>query len=54
MYIQSHNTPHPLYTHQVDVYTPLRNVIKQVWALWELMMLAQPLLVVGPSPGALC
>lgn len=37
---------------QADVWTPLREVAEQAWVLWELMVLAQPLLAVAPSPGA--
>lgn len=37
--------------HEVDVYTPLRGVLKQLWTLWELMLLAEPIMVVGPTPG---
>lgn len=37
---------------QVDIYTPLKGVVKQLWQLWELMVLAEPLLVVGPTPGS--
>ena len=36
---------------QVDIFTPLRGVVKQLWQLWELMVLAEPLMVVGPTPG---
>ena len=38
---------------QVDVFTPLCAVVARVWALWELLMLAEPLMVVAPTPGAL-
>ena len=34
------------------MWTPLREVAEQAWVLWELMVLAQPLLAVAPSPGA--
>ena len=36
---------------QVDVFTPLSAVVSRVWALWELLMLAEPLMVVAPTPG---
>ena len=39
---------------QVDVYTPLRDVLDQAWTLWELTILAQPLLIIAPSPGEQC
>ena len=38
---------------QVDVFTPLCAVVSRVWALWELLLLAEPLMVVAPTPGAL-
>jgi len=39
-------------TAQADLWTPMREVAEQAWVLWELLVLAQPLLVVAPSPGA--
>ena len=36
---------------QVDVYTPFSALLPQLWALWELVLLAEPLLVLAPSPG---
>ena len=35
-----------------DCYTPLRGALPQLWALWELLLLGEPLMVVAPSPGA--
>ena len=37
---------------QVDIYTPLCEVLDQAWVLWEILVLAQPLMVVSPTPGA--
>ncbi len=34
-----------------DCFTPLRGVLPQLWALWELLLLGQPLMVVAPTPG---
>ena len=31
---------------------PLQEVVEKCWVLWELMILAQPLMVIAPSPGA--
>lgn len=39
---------------QVDVFTPLQAVLAHAWVLWECVVLAQPLLVVGPQPGDCC
>jgi hypothetical protein len=36
---------------QVDVWLPLQAVVEKCWVLWELMILAQPLMVIAPSPG---
>lgn len=36
---------------QVDVYTPFSALLQHLWALWELVLLAEPLLVLAPSPG---
>ena len=37
---------------QIDVYTPFSALLQHLWQLWELIMLAEPLLVLAPSPGA--
>ncbi len=37
--------------HQVDVYTPFQAVLRHMWTLWELVLLAEPLLVAAPTPG---
>ena len=34
-----------------DAWTPLRAALPQLWALWELLLLGEPLMVVSPSPG---
>ena len=36
---------------QADVWSTLKEVVERAWVLWELMILAQPLLVLAPSPG---
>jgi hypothetical protein len=36
---------------QMDAYTPLRHVMHQLWGLWELLLLGEPLLVAAPTPG---
>ena len=35
----------------VDCFTPLRAALPQLWTLWEILMLGEPLLVVAPTPG---
>lgn len=34
-----------------DCFTPLRGSLPQLWALWELLLVGEPLMVVAPSPG---
>ncbi|CAL8466888.1 g6424 [Coccomyxa elongata] len=36
---------------EADVWSTLQEVVERAWVLWELMILAQPLLVLAPSPG---
>lgn len=36
---------------QVDIYTPMKAMLAKAWVLWELTMLAEPLMVVAPTPG---
>lgn len=36
---------------QVDIYTPLKSILAKAWVLWELTVLAEPLMVVACSPG---
>jgi hypothetical protein len=36
---------------QVDVYSPFKGVLEHLWTLWELVVLAQPFMILGPSPG---
>lgn len=38
---------------QVDVYTPLKAILTKAWVVWELLLLAQPLMVAARSPGEL-
>ncbi|GAB4820709.1 hypothetical protein N2152v2_007755 [Parachlorella kessleri] len=37
---------------EMDVYTPLKHVLQQLWALWEVLVLGEPLLVAAPTPAA--
>lgn len=36
---------------QIDIYTPFNALLQRLWQLWEMVMLAEPLLVLAPSPG---
>lgn len=33
------------------MFTPFSALLQHLWALWELVLLAEPLLVLAPSPG---
>ena len=37
---------------QMGAYMPLKGVLTHLWLLWEIVLLAEPLLVVGTTPGA--
>ncbi|KAK9853379.1 hypothetical protein WJX84_012047 [Apatococcus fuscideae] len=37
--------------NEADIYTPLRTALDRLWTLWEHAVLAEPLLVIAPSPG---
>lgn len=37
----------------MDAYSPLQHVLQQVWALWEVLVLGEPLMVAAPTPGEL-
>ncbi|KAK9805887.1 hypothetical protein WJX73_001357 [Symbiochloris irregularis] len=39
---------------EADVFTPLRDVLDQAWTIWEMVVTAQPILIVAPSPGECC
>lgn len=39
------------YAVQADVWSTLQEVVERAWVLWELILLAQPLLVLAPSPS---
>lgn len=41
-----------LHRAQADIWSVLAEVVEQAWALWEMLVLAKPLLVLAPSPGA--
>lgn len=37
---------------ETDAFTPLAGVLPQLWTLWEVLVLGQPLLVASPGPAA--
>jgi len=36
----------------LDIFLAFQGVIQHLWALWEMMLLNQPLMVMAPSPGS--
>eukprot|EP00897_Mesotaenium_endlicherianum_P002797 jgi/Mesen1/2545/ME000161S01591 len=36
--------------HEADVFGMCRGVLMQLWVLWELLLVGEPLLVIAPSP----
>lgn len=36
---------------EVGLFTPLQDVLDKAWLLWEMMVLAEPIMVVAPTPG---
>ncbi|XP_002993637.2 protein DENND6B [Selaginella moellendorffii] len=40
--------------HDVDLFAVLKGVLMQLWLLWELALVGEPLLVVAPSPSVSC
>ena len=37
-----------LHRAQADIWSVLAEVVEQAWALWEMLVLAKPLLVLAP------
>lgn len=36
--------------HEADLFVSFRGILLHLWTLWELMILGEPLLVIGPTP----
>ena len=36
---------------QADIFSPVRTYLDRLWSLWEMMLLAKPIMVVAPTPG---
>eukprot|EP00891_Asterochloris_glomerata_P002409 jgi/Astpho2/2409/Aster-x1074 len=37
--------------HEADIFSPVRTYLERLWSLWEMMLLAKPIMVVAPTPG---
>lgn len=40
--------------HEADIFGIFRGVLMQLWELWELVLIGEPLLVVAPTPSQCC
>ena len=37
---------------ELDIYLAFQGVVLHLWTLWEIMLLNEPIMVMGPSPGS--
>ncbi|CAK9223199.1 unnamed protein product [Sphagnum troendelagicum] len=40
--------------NETDLFGAFRGVLMQLWVLWELLLIGEPLLVVAPTPSQVC
>lgn len=40
--------------HEADIFGMFRGILLQLWALWELLLIGEPLLVIAPTPSQCC
>ncbi|KAG6540842.1 hypothetical protein Mapa_017772 [Marchantia paleacea] len=40
--------------HEADLFGMFRGVLMQLWVLWELLLVGEPLLVIAPTPSQCC
>jgi hypothetical protein len=40
--------------HEVDLFGSFRGVLMNLWVLWELLLVGEPLLVIAPTPSQVC
>jgi len=40
--------------HEADLFGMFRGILLQLWALWELLLIGEPLLVIAPTPSQCC
>ncbi|KAH7430323.1 hypothetical protein KP509_09G093300 [Ceratopteris richardii] len=45
--------PHGIF-HEADVFGIFKGILMQLWELWELVLIGEPLLVVAPTPSQCC
>lgn len=40
--------------HDVDLFGSFRGVLMNLWVLWELLLVGEPLMVIAPTPSQVC
>ncbi|KAG5234010.1 protein DENND6A [Salix suchowensis] len=40
--------------HDSDIFGTFRGILLQLWLLWELMLIGEPILIIGPTPPQCC
>ncbi|XP_024391056.1 uncharacterized protein [Physcomitrium patens] len=40
--------------HDIDLFGSFRGVLMNLWVLWELLLVGEPLLVIAPTPSQVC
>uniref|UniRef100_A0A2P2IW87 Uncharacterized protein MANES_05G139300 n=1 Tax=Rhizophora mucronata TaxID=61149 RepID=A0A2P2IW87_RHIMU len=40
--------------HDSDIFGSFRGILLQLWVLWELLLIGEPILIIGPTPPQCC
>ncbi|KAJ6868586.1 protein DENND6A isoform X1 [Populus alba x Populus x berolinensis] len=40
--------------HDSDIFGTFRSILLQLWLLWELLLIGEPILIIGPTPPQCC
>ncbi|KAJ4821931.1 hypothetical protein Tsubulata_041966 [Turnera subulata] len=40
--------------HDSDIFGSFRGILLQLWVLWELLLIGEPILIIGPTPSQCC
>lgn len=40
--------------HDSDIFGSFRGILLQLWLLWELLLIGEPILIIGPTPPQCC
>ncbi|RAL50086.1 hypothetical protein DM860_007760 [Cuscuta australis] len=49
----NHSVPNGLF-HDSDLFSIFRGLLMQMWKLWELLLIGEPLLIIAPTPPQCC